>query len=178
MPGSEDISQQRKSSETVVEVRPYTYWRRITKLMNTTTVAKAMRWTGRILSLPIALFFLVFGLGYFFDTLTTQGWQSAISSAIGNIYDLLGIVATVLTLVGIIISWWWLLPAGILIIFAYFLGATSDGLGAAYHVGYFHWSQFQAFWSITNIIYLVAAILFIMSWRLSKKNANQVAEMK
>ena len=132
-------------------------------------LAKAVRWAGRIISLPIAIFFLVFGLGYFIDTLTTQGWQSAISSAIGNIYDLLGIVATVFTLVGITISWWWLLPAGILLIFAHLLGAISSGLGAVYHVGYFHWSQFRDFWSIPGILNLIAGVLFILSWWLYRK---------
>ena len=140
--------------------------------MNTKTLAKTMRWAGRIISLPVAVFFLAFGLGYFIDTLTTQGWRSAISSAAGNIYDILGVVAMVLALVGIIISWWWLLPAGILLILAYLLGAISSGFGAAYHVGYFNWSQFQALWSITNIIYLSAAVLFIISWQLSRKEAD------
>ena len=140
--------------------------------MNTKTLAKTMRWAGRIISLPVAVFFLVFGLGYFIDTLTTQGWQSAIGSAVSNIYDILGVVATVLTLVGIIISWWWLLPAGILLIFAYLLGAISSGFGAAYHVGYFNWSQFQALWSVTNFIYLSAALLFIISWRLIREEVD------
>jgi hypothetical protein len=146
--------------------------------MNMKTLAKALRWSGRIISLPIAVFFLVFGLGYFIDTLTTQGWQSAINSAIGNIYDILGVIATVITLVGIIISWWWLLPAGILLIFAYLLGAISSGFGAAYHVGYFNVSQFQALWSITNIIYLIAAVLFILSWWLNRKVTNSEVGMK
>ena len=136
--------------------------------MNKRTLAKYLRCIGRIISLPIALFFLVFGLGYFFDTLTTQGWPSAISSAIGNIYDLLGIVATVLTLVGIIISWWWLLPAGILLIFAYVFGAISSGLVAVYHVDFFTWNQFRDFWTLPGIIYLVAGGLFLWSRRLTK----------
>jgi len=142
------------------------------KSINAKTLAKAMRVAGRIISIPIAVFFLILGLGYFIDTLTTQGWQSAISSVIGNIYDVLGVVATVITLVGIIISWWWLLPSGALLIFAYLLSATSSGLGAVYHVGYFHWSQFRDFWSIPNILFLVAGVLFIISWRLSRKEVD------
>lgn len=138
-------------------------------------LAKAMRWSARIISVPIAVFFLVFGLGYFFDTLTTQGWQSAVDSAVGNIYDILGVVATLLTLVGIIISWWWLLSAGILLIFAYLLGAISSGLGAAYHVGYFHWSQFRGFWTLPDVLYLVAGVLFVLSWWLSRKKAASAA---
>ena len=140
--------------------------------MNTKTLAKTMRWAGRIISLPISVFFLVFGLGYFIDTLTTQGWQSAINSAIGNIYDILGVIATVLTLVGIIISWWWLLPAGILLIFAYLLGATSSVLGAVYHVGYFNWSQFRVIWTIPGIIYVISGILFLLSWWLAKSKSR------
>jgi hypothetical protein len=144
------------------------------KLMNTKTLAKATRWAGRIISVPVATFFMVFGIGYFFDSLSTEGWQSAI----GNIYDFLGVVGTVLTLVGIIISWWWLLPAGILLIFAYFLGAISSGLGAVYHVGYFHWTQLRDFWGIPGIIYLITGVLFILSWWLSRKETDLSVSIK
>ena len=134
-----------------------------------------MRWAGRIISLPVAALFLIFGLGYFIDTLTTQVWQSAIGSAVGNIYDILGVVATVLTLVGIIISWWWLLPAGALIIFSYLLAAINSGLTAVSHTGMLHWSQWADFWSVPGIIYLVAGILFILSWWLTKKTVTNVS---
>ena len=135
-------------------------------------LAKGMRWAGRIIALPVATFFFVFAIGEFIDTVATQGWQQAM-----NVAGLLGGAAIIIALVGCIISFWWLLPAGVILIFAYLFGAISSGLVAVYHVGYSHWSQFRDFWSIPNILYLVAGLLFVISWRLNRKNTNQVAEM-
>jgi hypothetical protein len=123
-----------------------------------------MRWAGRIIALPLATFFFVFSIGDFIDTLTSEGLRHAM-----NIGGLLGVVTIIIIVVGCVISWWWLLPAGAILIFAYLFGAISSGLVAVYHVGYFHWSQFRDFWSIPGILYLIAGMLFILSWRLDRK---------
>ena len=128
-------------------------------------LAKGMRWAGRMIALPLATFFFVFMIGEFIDSVTTEGLQHAM-----NIGGLLGGVTIILTLVGCIISWWWLLPAGAILIFAYLFGAISSGLSAVYHVGFFNWSQFRDFWSIPGIIYLIAGVLFILSWWLTRKS--------
>ena len=136
------------------------------------TLTKVLRWAGRIMSLPVVLFFFIFGLGYFLESITTEGLQNAISGAIGNVYDLLGALAMVLALVGVIISWWWLVPVGIMLIFVYLLGATSGVLGAVSHVGYFNWSQLRTIWSLPGIVYPIAGVLFILSWWLTKKTST------
>ena len=133
------------------------------------TLAKDLRWAGRIISLSVVLFFFIFGLGYFIDTLTTEGLQQAL----GGMDNILGIVSMVLALVGVIISWRWLLPAGILLIFAYLLGAISSGVSAMSRIGYFNLSQFRDFWTIPGIIYLVAGVLFILSWWLTRKTVKK-----
>jgi hypothetical protein len=129
-----------------------------------TRLAKGLRWAGRIIALPVATFFLVFMIGEFVDSLTTEGLRAAT--------DMSGLfqgVTILIAFTGGIISFWWLLPAGILLIFAYVFGAVSSGLVAVYHVDFFTWNQFRDFWTIPGIIYLVAGVLFLWSRRLSRQ---------
>ena len=119
-----------------------------------------------------ATFFFIFGLGYFIESLATDGLQNAIHGLASNVYDALGVVSTLLALAGVVISWWWLLPAGIFLIFAYFLGAASGVLSAVSHAGYFDWSQLLAIWSMPGIAYPIAGILFLASWWFSKKRVS------
>jgi hypothetical protein len=132
--------------------------------INNERLTKGLRWAGKIIALPVATFFFVFMIGEFISSVTTEGLQHAIS-----ITGILGCVTTVIALVGCIISWWWLLPAGILLIFAYLFGAISSGLVAVYHVGLFNLSQWSDFWTIPGILYLISGVLFLVSWCISKK---------
>ena len=70
--------------------------------------------------------------------------------------DILSLVSLGLALVGWIVSWWreWL--AGILLVLASFALSNSSGLGVA-------------------LPYLVAGVLFLLSWRLSRKAGSSVA---
>ena len=129
-------------------------------------LAKGLRWAARIITLPLTAFLFVVMIGEFIDSVKTEGLQHAM-----EIGGLLGGVAIVLALVGCIISWWWLFPAGALLIFAYLFGAVSSGLVAVYHVGYFHWSQWGDFWTMPSILYLVSGVLFLVSRRISKKTS-------
>jgi len=40
-------------------------------------------------------------------------------------------------------------------------------------IGYFNLSQFRDFWTIPGIIYLVAGVLFILSWWLTRKTVKK-----
>ena len=127
-------------------------------------LAKWLRWVGRIIALPVATFFFVFMIGEFIDILTAEGWRHATDMA-----GVFGGVTITVAFIGCIISFWWLLPAGILLIFAYVFGAVSSGLVAVYHVDFFTWNQFRDFWTLPGIIYLVAGVLFLWSRQLTKK---------
>jgi hypothetical protein len=127
-------------------------------------LAKWLRWAGRIIALPVATFFLVFVIGEFIDSLTMEGLRQATEMG-----GFLGGVTIAIAFTGCIISFWWLLPAGILLIFAYVFGAISSGLVAVYHVDFFTWNQFRDFWTLPGIIYLVAGVLFLWSRRLSRQ---------
>jgi hypothetical protein len=127
--------------------------------------AKVILWAGRIIVLPVLVFFIIFGTGEFIDTLTTKG----IYQAINGIEGFLTGMTLCLALAGVIISWWQPLLAGIILILAYVSGGLSSGLEAVHHVGFIHWSQFRDFWTIPGITYLTAGILFIIAWYLLKK---------
>jgi len=38
-------------------------------------LVKIMRWTGRIIALPLASFYFIFTIGEFIDTVANQSWQ-------------------------------------------------------------------------------------------------------
>lgn len=113
------------------------------------------------MTLPPAAFFFVFLVGEFIDTVATEGLQRVF-----QVGGLLGGVTIVLVLAGCVISWWRLLPAGSLLIFAYFYEAVSSGLVALYYGGRF---QPRDFWSVLGLIYLVSGALFLCSWWLTRK---------
>jgi len=110
-----------------------------------------MRWAARVIGLIAAVFFLGMLIG------------SAVSEGVGpmtiesSTLVLLGAVA----LAGCIASWWRDTTAGILLVL------TSIGLGV--HIGYFAGHNHVLAWSIIGLPYLVAGILILISWRLSKK---------
>jgi len=110
-----------------------------------------MRWAARVIGLIAAVFFLGMLIG------------SAVSEGAGpmtiesSTLVLLGAVA----LAGCIASWWRDTTAGILLVL------TSIGLGV--HIGYFAGHNHVLAWSIIGLPYLVAGILILISWRLSKK---------
>ncbi len=139
-----------------------------TKALKAKTLAKSLRWAGRIIVLPVAVFFLTFAIGELIDTVSSQGVQQAY-----NFGGIVGGITILIAFVGGLISFWWLFPAGVLLIFAYLFGGISSVAVAVYHVGEFHFRQFSDFWTIPNILYLVAGILFLVSMRISRKINTQ-----
>ncbi len=127
-------------------------------------IAKALRWAGRIIALPVVAFFFMFMVGDFVSTLARDGLRSAT-----DVGGLMQGITILIALIGCIISWWRLLPAGSLLILAYLFGGISSALVARYHVGMFNYHQFGDFWQIPGIIYLIAGLLFIVSWSLATK---------
>lgn len=75
----------------------------------------------------------------------------------GGLLVMIGIVA----LAGCVLSWWRDLLAGILLL------VTSAGLGA--HIGIFAGRNHLMVWSILGLPYLVAGVLLLYAWRLSRQ---------
>ena len=113
---------------------------------------KRMRWTARIIALGVAGFIIIMlvGEGFFKDVpFWTEG--------------MLVVVIFGVALAGGILSWWRERLAGILLILV--------SIGWGIYLGlYGERAQLQA-WLIMGLPFLVAGLLFLNSWRLSRKAA-------
>lgn len=113
-------------------------------------LAKRIRWAARAVSSVAALCFVGMLIG------------SAVAEGVGPItienttLVLLGAVGSA----GCIASWWRDTAAGILLVL------TSVGLGV--HIGYFAGHNHVLAWSIIGLPYLVAGVLLLQAYRLSR----------
>jgi len=115
-------------------------------------LAKRMRWAARAIGTAAAVLFV----GMFIASAVSEG-MGPMTVESGTLV-LLGAVA----LAGCIASWWRDMTAGILLVL------TSIGLGV--HIGCFAGHNHVLAWSIIGLPYLVAGVLVLSSWRLSRQN--------
>lgn len=114
-------------------------------------LAKRMRWAARVIGSIAAVFFI----GMLIASAVSEGVEPMTTES--STLVLLGALAAA----SCIASWWRDIPAGILLVL------TSIGLGI--HIGYFAGHNHVLAWSIIGLPYLVAGILILSSWRLSKR---------
>ena len=117
-------------------------------------LAKRMRWAARIICLIVTVVGATMLIGEAISEFLAQGFIT--TSVEGGLLVMIGLVA----LAGCVMSWWRDLPASILLV------ATSAGLGV--HIGIFAGRNHFMAWSILGLPYLVAGVLLINAWRLSK----------
>ena len=122
---------------------------------NLSHLAKRMRWAARIICLIVTVFGATMLIGEAINEFLAQGFIT--TSVEGSLLVMIGLVA----LAGCVMSWWRDLPASILLV------ATSAGLGV--HIGIFAGRNHFLAWSILGLPYLVAGVLLINAWRLSKQ---------
>lgn len=119
-------------------------------------LAKRMRWAGRVIALILTVFGATMLIGEAVGEFLSQG--SVTTSVEGSTLVLIGLVA----LAGCVLSWWQDLLSGILLV------ATSVGLGV--HIGICAGRNHLMAWSILGLPYLVAGVLLLYAWRLSRQN--------
>jgi len=123
---------------------------------NKNRLAKRTRWAGRIIGILV--------IGGFLLTLIVSGISEAIAGNWEALSDIEGIMLAVITavaLAGCILSWWRELPAGIIVILAAVTMGTYSGITAGRNniiVGL-----------MLGLLYIAPGVLFLVSWRLSKK---------
>ena len=117
-------------------------------------LAKRMRWAARIICLIVTVVGATMLIGEAISEFLAQGFIT--TSVEGGLLVMIGLVA----LAGCVMSWWRDLLASILLV------ATSAGLGV--HIGIFAGRNHFMAWSILGLPYLVAGVLLINAWRLSK----------
>ena len=118
-------------------------------------LARRMKWAGRLIGLVAAGFFLVFLVGEAISEVLDEGREPLETAGI-----LLGLLQG-LALVGAIVSWWRERLAGML------LAAASVGLGI--HIGVYAGHNHFLAWLMVGLPYLVASVLLLISWRLSRQ---------
>ena len=118
-------------------------------------LARRMKWAGRLIGLVAAGFFLVFLVGEAISKVLDKGREPLETAGI-----LLGLLQG-LALVGAIVSWWRERLAGML------LAAASVGLGI--HIGVYAGHNHFLAWLMVGLPYLVASVLLLISWRLSRQ---------
>ena len=117
-------------------------------------LAKRMRWAARVIGLIITVFGATMLIGEAISEFLAQGFVT--TSIEGGLLVMIGLVA----LAGCVMSWWRDLPAGILLVI------TSAGLSI--HIGIFAGRNHFMVWSMLGVPYLVAGVLLINAWQLSR----------
>ena len=121
-------------------------------------LAKRMRWAARIICLIVTVFGGTILIGEAVSEFLSQGFVT--TSLEGSLLVMIGVVAVA----GCILSWWRDLPSGILLV------TTSVGLGV--HIGIFAGRNHIMVWAILGLPYLVAGVLLLYAWRLSRDSGD------
>lgn len=117
-------------------------------------LAKRMRWAARIICLIVTVFGATMLIGEAVTEFLSQGFVT--TSIEGGLLVMIGLVA----LAGCVMSWWRDLLGSILLV------VTSAGLGV--HIGIFAGRNHFIVWSMLGLPYLIAGVLLINAWRLSR----------
>jgi hypothetical protein len=129
-------------------------------------LAKRMRLAARVIGVVITTFFLLFLIGETITSIQAEGFKFDAES-------LFVVVPAVIALAGYIVSWWRERVGGSLLILVSIAFGILPSVGAQQHQ--VPWSMLQALqgWLILGSPFLVAGVLFLLSWWLTRKASLQ-----
>ena len=129
-------------------------------------LAKRMRWAARIIGLLAAGLCLFMMIGSTVAEVLTGAWETTSQTDIiqGSLIGVLGAIA----LAGCIVSWWRERLASILLVL------TAVGFGI--HIGLVAGRNHFLVWLIMGFPYLIASVLLLNSWLLSRKTLGEQKE--
>lgn len=138
-------------------------------------LAKGMRWAARIIGLPVTFFGLMMAVGEGVQSSLTEGFGPINLAFLGGSFIVLSMV---IAGAGCIISWWRVRLAGILLVLTLF-GLITAGILAGGPIDYPE--RFSLSFILANIRqasimgspFLVAGVLFLLSWWLTRKTSLQ-----
>jgi hypothetical protein len=136
-------------------------------------LAKGLRWAARIIGLPATLFGAMMAIGEGIQSLLTEGF-GPINSPLTWGGSLI-VLSMVVALAGCIVSWWRLRLAGILLVLT-FIGLITAGILAGGPVDLperFSLPLILANMGRASIMgspFLIAGVLFLVSWCLSRQS--------
>ncbi len=118
-------------------------------------LAKRMRWAGRVIALVAVGFLLIMLIGGAIAEILAEDSEPI------TIEGVLLAVLAAMALAGCIVSWWRERLAGLLLVL------TAVGFGI--HIGVCAGRNHFLVWLMLGLPYLIAGVLFLTSWRLSRK---------
>ena len=124
-------------------------------------LAKRMRLAARVIVLVAIIFGGIMLIGEAVGEVLQKGWSVITEVTPTDPGLLLGIIGAV-ALAGCILSWRRERVAGILLVL------TAAAIGA--HIGAFAGRSHFLVWSMVGLPYLVAGVLLLSSWRLSRES--------
>ena len=125
---------------------------------------RRMRRAARIVGLVIVVFFLIGALEADFEIAETEGFKVMVFYLQSF---LMGLCATI-GLVGYVVSWWRELPAGILLVLSGVVLPVILRLPAPFRTPSTPAETSVAMAILAGSPFLVAGVLFLLSWRLSR----------
>ena len=136
-------------------------------------LAKGMRWAARIIGIPVTAFGAMMAIGEGVQSVLTEGFGPVNLVFFGGSFIVLSMMSA---LAGCIISWWRVRLAGILLILTFLelitagiLAGGSVDLPERFSLPFILANIMQA--SIMGSPFLIAGVLFLISWWLSRKTA-------
>ena len=125
-------------------------------------LAKRMRWAARIIGLLAAGVCLLMLIGSTVAEVLAEGWKPINADIVAGI--LIGVLGAI-GLAGCIVSWWRERLASILLVL------TAVGFGV--HIGLCAGRNHFLAWLMIGFPYLIASVLFFISWQLSRKTLEK-----
>ena len=136
-------------------------------------LAKGMRWAARIIGIPVTAFGAMMAIGEGVQSVLAEGFGPVNLVFFGGSFIVLSMMSA---LAGCIISWWRVRLAGILLILTFLelitagiLAGGSVDLPERFSLPFILANIMQA--SIMGSPFLIAGVLFLISWWLSRKTA-------
>jgi hypothetical protein len=132
-----------------------------------------MRWAARIIGIPVTAFGAMMAIGEGVQSVLAEGFGPVNLVFFGGSFIVLSMMSA---LAGCIISWWRVRLAGILLILTFLelitagiLAGGSVDLPERFSLPFILANIMQA--SIMGSPFLIAGVLFLISWWLSRKSA-------
>jgi len=120
--------------------------------------AKVMRWTGRVIGLIVSISWLLIMTASATHDITDNGLELSGSDVVQG--ALIAVIAAI-ALAGCIFSWWRLRFSALLLVIA----SAGMGIHIAFNAGRNHFFA----WSVSGLPYLIAGVLFLGSWWVSRR---------
>ena len=138
---------------------------------NKDRLEKVTRWAARILGgimavIAVSMIYVPFGRGEV-ELTEIEGYKAIVI----YLQDVFMWLSSIVAVVGYILSWWRVLPAGILLVLAGLAIMVNFFLPASFRTPFSQGEPVEGGFVLVGLPFLVAGVLFLWSWWLSRKTS-------